>query len=63
MAQENPEAHKAISASMPELTKAWPSAIAPAAQVLTPEQVAQLIKTIEQNSQKVVNTSNTQVKL
>lgn len=63
MAQENPEAHKAIAASMPELTKAWPSAIAPPAQVLTPEQVAQLIKTIEQNSQKVVNNSNTQAKL
>lgn len=63
MAQENPEAHKAIAASMPELTKAWPSVIAPAAQVLSPEQVAQLIKTIEQNCQKVVNTSNTQAKL
>lgn len=63
MAKENPQAHKAIEASMSELTLAWPSAIAPAAPVKTPEQVAQLIKTIEQNSQKVVNNSNTQAKL
>ena len=63
MAKENPEAHKAIAASMPELAQAWPSAIAPAAPVNTPEQVSQLIKTIEQNSQKVVNNSNTQAKL
>ena len=63
MAKENPEAHKAIVASMPELTKAWPSAVAPTIIVKTPEQVDQLIKTIEQNSQKVVNNSNTQAKL
>ena len=63
MAKENPEAHKAIVASMPELTKAWPSAVAPTIVVKTPEQVDQLIKTIEQNSQKVVNNSNTQAKL
>lgn len=62
MAKEHPEAHKAIEASMSELTKAWPSVTAPAAPVKTPEQVAQLIKTIEQNSQKVVNNSNTTAK-
>lgn len=63
MAKENPEAHKAIVASMPELTKAWPSAVAPTIIAKTPEQVDRLIKTIEQNSQKVVNNSNTQAKL
>jgi hypothetical protein len=55
MAKNYPEAHKAIEASMSELTKAWPSAIPPATAVKTPEQVTQLIRTIEQNSQKVVS--------
>lgn len=53
MAKENPEAHKAIQTSMAQLTKAWPAAIPPAAPVLTPDQVSQLIKAIEQNAQKV----------
>ncbi|MBE9225780.1 helix-hairpin-helix domain-containing protein [Phormidium sp. LEGE 05292] len=56
MAKQNPEAHKAIETNMAELSKAWPAAIPPAAPVLTPAQVSQLIKTIEQNSQKI--TSN-----
>lgn len=63
MAKEHSEAHQVIEASMSELTKAWPSATPPAAQVLTPDQVAQLIRTIEQNSQKVVNNSNTTANL
>ena len=54
MAQENPEAHKAIEASMRELTKVWPSALPPTVPVKTPEQVAQLIQTIEEQSQLVV---------
>ena len=53
MAKQHPEAHKASESSMANLTKAWPTAIAPAAPVLTPEQVSQMIKTIEQNAQKV----------
>ena len=53
MAKSNPEAHQAIETNMAQLTKAWPSATAPSAPVLTPAQVSQLIKTIEQNSQKV----------
>lgn len=59
MAAEHSEAHQAIEASMSELTKAWPAAIAPSAPVKTPEQVNQLITTIEQNSQKVINDANT----
>ena len=54
----NPEAHKAIETSMSELTKTWPAAIPPAQPVNTPAEVTQLIKTIEQNSQKVINNSN-----
>lgn len=55
MAKENPEAHKAISTSMAELLKNWPSVTTPAAPVKTPDQVSQLVKTIEQNSQKVIS--------
>jgi flagellin-specific chaperone FliS len=59
MAKANPEAHKAIESSISELTNAWPAVTPPAKPVKTPEQVSQLVKTIEQNSQKVVNSSNT----
>ena len=58
VAKVNPEAHKAIETSMSELTKTWPAAIPPAQPVNTPAEVTQLIKTIEQNSQKVINNSN-----
>ena len=54
MAKENPEAQKAIASSMTELKTAWPSAVPPAAPAKTPEQVSQLVKTIEQNAQKVI---------
>jgi len=50
MAKEYPEAHKAIAASMSELTKPLSSGLPPATTVKTPEQVSQLIKTIELNS-------------
>lgn len=54
MAKDNPEAQKAIASSMTELKTAWPSAVPPAAPVKTPQQVSQLVKTIEQNAQKVI---------
>lgn len=60
VAKENPEAHKAIATSLTELTKVWPSVIPPAAPVNTPPEVTKLVKTIEQNSQKVIDKSNTQ---
>ncbi|AFY42305.1 helix-hairpin-helix domain-containing protein [Nostoc sp. PCC 7107] len=60
VAQDSPDAHKAIEASLSELTKVWPSAIPPAKPVKTPVEVTQLIKTIEQNSQKVIDKSSTQ---
>ena len=53
MAQEQPEAHKAIETNMTEVMKAWPSATAPTAPVMTPEQVSQQVQTIEQNAKKV----------
>lgn len=51
--KENPDAQKAIADSMTKLKTAWPSATAPATPVLAPEEVTQLVKTIEQNGQKV----------
>ncbi|MBD2251920.1 helix-hairpin-helix domain-containing protein [Nostoc parmelioides] len=60
VAQANPEADKAINASLAELTKAWPAAIPPATPVKTPEEVTKLVKTIELNSQKVIDQSSTQ---
>lgn len=59
VAIEHPNAHKAIETSMAELIEAWPTPTAPAAPIKTPEQVSQLVKTVEQNSQKVINNSNT----
>lgn len=61
MAKENPEAHKAIETSMNELAKAWPSPVPPAKPVNTPDEVTQLVKAIEQNSQKVISKSNPSV--
>lgn len=52
------EAHKAITSSMSELAKAWPSVIPPSAPAKTPEEVANLVNTIEENSQKVIKSSN-----
>ena len=52
--KENSEAQKAIADSMTQLKTVWPSAEAPAQPVLPPEKVSQLIKTIEQNAQKII---------
>lgn len=59
MAKAYPEEHKAIATNIQELSTAWTGAIPPAKAVKTPAQVSQLVKTIEQNSQKVLNRSNT----
>jgi hypothetical protein len=60
MAKEHPQEHKAIETSMTQLTTVWPSAIPPAKPVKTPEDVTKLVKSIEQNSQKVIDSSSTQ---
>lgn len=54
--KSNPEAQKAIADSMTQLKTAWPSAQAPSKPVMTPDQVSQLIKTIEQNAPKVLKS-------
>ncbi|MEH2258962.1 ComEA family DNA-binding protein [Nostoc sp.] len=63
VAQADPEAHKAIDTSFAELIKVWPAAIPPAQAVKIPNDVTKLVKTIEENSQKVVDKSNTQAQL
>ncbi|MHC5671789.1 helix-hairpin-helix domain-containing protein [Nostoc sp.] len=60
IAQADPQAHKAIDASFAELITVWPAAIPPAKAVKTPNDVTKLVKTIEENSQKVIDKSNTQ---
>ncbi len=54
MSKANPEAQKAITESMAKLKTAWPTATAPATPAMPPEQVSQLVKTIEQNAQKII---------
>jgi len=60
MVKDFPEAHKSIETSMAELVKVWPSAIPPVAPVKTSDDVTKLVKTIEQNSQTVIDKSSTQ---
>ncbi len=60
VAQANPEVHKAIDTSLAELSKTWPSVVPPAQAVKIPSDVTQLVKTIEQNSQKLLTKSGTE---
>jgi hypothetical protein len=60
VAKINPAADKAIKTSMSKLLKVWPGVIPPAQPVKTPQEVTKLIKTIEQESQKVIDASATQ---
>ncbi|NWF60896.1 MAG: helix-hairpin-helix domain-containing protein [Fischerella sp.] len=60
VAKENPEADKTIQASMAQLTKNWPTVIPPAKPVNSPEEVTKLVKTIESESQKIIDASKTQ---
>jgi DNA uptake protein ComE-like DNA-binding protein len=53
MAKDHPDAHKAITENLKQLTTAWPAAIPPAAPVKTPAEVDKLIKSIEQSTQKI----------
>ncbi|QJB46645.1 ComEA family DNA-binding protein [Dolichospermum flos-aquae] len=59
MTQEHPQAHKAIDTAFGELVKVWPTAIPPAQAVSTPEDVTKLVKTIEENTQKVREKTST----
>jgi hypothetical protein len=57
MAKENATIDQSIQAAMAQLTKAWPAVIPPATPVKTPEQVGQLVKTIEMNTQKALKST------
>jgi hypothetical protein len=59
MTKEHPEAHKAIDTAFVELVKVWPTAIPPAQAVKTPEDVTKMVKTIEENTQKVREKTGT----
>nr|WP_235355265.1 helix-hairpin-helix domain-containing protein [Aliterella atlantica] len=59
IAAANPDADKALSTSMKELATTWPAVVPPQTPVKTPDQVTQLVKNIEQESQKVVNSNTT----
>ena len=54
MEKDQPAAHKIIVDNLKQLTTAWPAAIPPAAPVKTVAEVGSLVKTIEQNTQKVI---------
>ncbi len=56
LTKENSEAQKAIADSMTQLKTAWPSAKAPATPVLPTDKVTELVKTIEQNGQKLLKS-------
>jgi hypothetical protein len=49
---------KAIVASITELKKNWPTAIAPSAPVKTVKEVTKLVKSIEINSQKIIKPAS-----
>jgi len=55
----NADTDKLIASNMSELSKNWPSVIPPATPVNPPALVTQLIKTIEKESQKVLDSSTT----
>lgn len=59
MTKANPEAHKAIDTALTELLKVWPAVIPPAQAVKTPEDVTKMVKTIDENTQKVLSQTNT----
>lgn len=55
----NADTDKSIASNMSELAKNWPAVIPPATPVNSPSLVTQLIKTIETESQKVVDSNTT----
>lgn len=57
MAKDQPATHKIIVDNLKQLTTAWPAAIPPVTPVKTVAEVAQLVKTIEQNTQKIITVA------
>jgi hypothetical protein len=55
--QDNPAAATTIGTTLADLTKAWPTAVAPATPVKTSDEVTKLIKSIELETQKLAKTA------
>jgi hypothetical protein len=51
--KDNPAVAKSIGTTLADLTKAWPTPVAPAAPVKTSDQVTKLIESIESDVQKI----------
>ncbi len=58
MEKDQPATHKIIVDNLKQLTTAWPSAMPPTTPVKTVAEVSQLVKTIEQNTQKVITVAS-----
>lgn len=56
LTKQNSEAQKTIADTMAQLKTAWPSPIPPEQPVVAPDKVTQMIKTIEQDAQKVIKS-------
>ena len=54
LGKEQPETNKAIAAGLTGLKIVWPSVIPPATPIKTPKEVSQIIKTLEQDTKKVI---------
>jgi Helix-hairpin-helix motif len=55
--KQNADIYKSVQTALADLTTVWPAPIPPTTPVKTPEQVAQLVKTIESSSQKLAKAS------
>lgn len=56
MAKDNPQANKDLATQLGELAKTWPAPVPPEKPVSTPDQVSQLVKEIEQRTQKIAKS-------
>lgn len=55
--KQNAATYKSVQTTLADLTTAWPAPIPPATPVKTPDQVAQMVKSIELSSQKLAQAS------
>jgi len=57
LTKESPKTHDQAKTAFEQLEKAWPSPVPPATPVISPDEVAAKIKTIEQSSQPVITAA------
>lgn len=58
MTKDHLDIHKTVTETMKQLKTAWPAVIPPVAPIKTPAQVSQLVKTIEQSTQKILTAAS-----